>query len=207
MRPGPFHLLAGAGASLLIAAACSAPPAAAPPPAGTGSAPFMVTATIKDLMDSEVDPSADYLWESVATTVTRAGIDERQPRTDEDWKMVRRSAITLVEATNLLVMEGRHVAKPGEKSENPGIELGPEEIQKIIDSDRASFVKFAHALHDAGMQALTAIDARNVEGLLNAGEVIDTACENCHLKYWYPDSEQANEAKKEAASVRKRPAS
>ena len=70
------------------------------------------------------------------------------------------------------------------------------EIQKIIDSDRASFVKFAHALHDAGMQALTAIDARNVEGLLNAGEVIDTACENCHLKYWYPDSEQANEAKK-----------
>ena len=40
---------------LLIAAACSAPPAATPPP-------FMVTATIKDLMDSEVDPSADILW-------------------------------------------------------------------------------------------------------------------------------------------------
>ena len=84
MRPRPFHWLAGAGVSLLIAAACS--------PARTDATPFMVTATIKDLMDSEVDPSADYLWESVATTVTRAGIDERQPRTDEDWKMVRRSA-------------------------------------------------------------------------------------------------------------------
>jgi hypothetical protein len=205
MKPKPFHWLAGAGAALLIVAACSAPPAVAPPPANSDPALFQVTATIKDLMDSEVDPSADYLWESVATIVSKAGIEEKQPRTDEDWKMVRRSAITLIEATNLLVMEGRHVARPGEKSENPGIELGPEEIQKIIDSDRASFIKFAHALHDAGMTALTAIDAKNVEGLLNAGEVIDTACENCHLKYWYPDSEQASAAKAPgAASPKKR---
>ena len=25
------------------------------------------------------------------------------------------------------------------------------------------------------------------EGLSEAGEAIDTACENCHLKYWYPN--------------------
>ena len=71
MRLRTFHWLALAGVSLLVAAACSAP-APAPPPAKT-EPPFRTTATIKDIMDSMVDPSADYLWESVATIVTKAG--------------------------------------------------------------------------------------------------------------------------------------
>ena len=122
--------------------------APAPPPRSrpNQAAEFRTTATIKDIMDSMVDPSADYLWESVATIVTKKGTEERRPRTDEDWKKVRRRAITLIEATNLLIMDGRLVAKPGEKSENPGIELGPEEIKGVIDDDPASFIKLAHAL-------------------------------------------------------------
>jgi hypothetical protein len=191
-----FAYLSLAGLALFIAAACNR----TPPPTAS---PFRLTATIKDIMDSEVDPSADYLWESVATIVSAAGTEEKQPRTDEDWANVRRKAITLIEATNLLVMDGRAVAKPGEKSENPGIELGPEEIEKVIASDRTSWVNFAHALHDAGIKAFSAIEAKNPQGLLDAGEAIDTACENCHLKYWYPLSEQAQKAKEGAGSVKK----
>jgi len=175
---------------LLLAAACSAPkseaPVAAAPAAANTSAEFRTTATIKDIMDSIVDPSSDYLWESVATIVTKKGTEERRPRTPEDWKQARRRAIAMIEATNLLIMDGRLVAKPGEKSENPGIELGPEEIKAVIDSDRASFIKFAHGLHDAGMKALAAIDKKDADALSDAGETIDEACEQCHLKYWYP---------------------
>jgi hypothetical protein len=137
-------------------------------------------------MDSIVDPSSDYIWESVATIVTKKGVDERRPRTPEDWQQVRRRTIAMIEATNLLIMDGRLVAHSGEKSENPGIELGPDEIKAVIDSDRASFIKFAHALHDAGMKTLAAVDKKDVEGLSDAGETIDEACEQCHLKYWYP---------------------
>jgi hypothetical protein len=196
MRPRTFHWLFLIGASLLVVGACSSQPPP-PAPANTQTEPtFRPTSTIKDIMDSMVDPSADFLWDSVATIITKKGTDERQPRSDDDWKKVRRSAITLIEATNALVIEGRHVAKPGEKSENPGIELGPEEIQKVIDDDRASFIKFAHGLHDAGTEALAAIDAKSPAKLSDAGEAIDTACENCHLKYWYPLSTQAAEANK-----------
>src|SRR5207244_3797108 len=130
-----FAWLSCVGVSLFLAAACQS---RQPQP----QAEYRPSATIKDIMDSLVDPSADALWESVATEVTVAGIDERQPRTDEEWANVRRNAIRLVEATNLLQMPGRHVAKPGEKSENPGIELGPEEIERIINQDRAAFIKF-----------------------------------------------------------------
>ena len=192
-----FAYLSLAGVALFIVAACSRTPPAPPP------SPFRLTATIKDIMDSEVDPSADYLWESVATIVSANGVEEKRPRTDDDWKEVRRRAITLLEATNLLKMEGRAVAKAGEKSENPGIELGPEEIEKVIASDRASWINFANALHDATMKAFGAIETKNAEGLLDAGEAIDTACENCHLKYWYPLDEQAKKAATGAGSVRK----
>jgi cytochrome c556 len=199
MRLRTFHWLVAACVSLLLGAACSAPPAAAPPSATASK--FQVTATFKDVMDSMVDPSADYLWESVATIVTKAGTEERRPRTDEDWKKVRRAAVTLIEATNLLVMDGRKVAKPGEKSENPGIELSPEAIRRVMDDDPATLVKLAHALHDAGVQALAAIDAKNADALSDAGEVIDNACENCHLKYWYPPDAEKIEG---AGSVRKK---
>jgi cytochrome c556 len=197
MRLRTFHWLAAAGISLLVAAACSPPPAAVPK---TETA-FRTTATIKDIMDSMVDPSADYLWESVATIVTKAGTEERRPRTDEDWKKVRRAAITLIEATNNLIMDGRKVAKPGEKSENPGIELSPEAIERVMQGDRATLIKLAAALHDAGVKALAAIDAKNADALSDAGETIDNACENCHLKYWYPPDAEKIEG---AGSVRKR---
>jgi hypothetical protein len=147
---------------------------------------FRPTATIKDIMDSIVDPSADGLWESVATIVSAAGTEERRPRTDEDWATVRNHAVRLVEASNLLLIEGRRVAADTHKSEFPGIELEPAQIQELIDKDRATWVKLAGALHDAAMPALKAIEAKNAEGLLDAGEGIDVACENCHLKYWYP---------------------
>jgi hypothetical protein len=190
MRPIAFWGLCVAGGAVLVAVACSAPKQTAAPAGGkppeTAAAEFRTTGTIKDIMDSVVDPSADYLWESVATIVTKKGTEERKPRTEMEWKEVRRRAVALIEATNLLIMDGRLVAKPGEKSENPGIELGPEEIKVLIDEDRASFIKFAHGLHDAGMKALAAIDKKDAEALSDSGETIDEACEQCHLKYWYP---------------------
>ena len=205
MNSRTFSWLCAAGGALLLGVACSTTKGDAPPAKAAAPAPdFRLTGTIKDLMDGVVDPSADYLWDSVSTIVTRKGIEERRPRTDEDWKNVRRHAIALVEAPNLLMMEGRKVAKPGEKSENPGIELGPEDIQAILDGDRPTFIQKAHALQDAAQKALTAIDKKDVDGLSDAGEAIDEACEQCHLKYWYP-ADAAERLKAGAGSVRKQP--
>jgi hypothetical protein len=139
-------------------------------------------------MLAEVDPSADALWDAVQTLSTEKGIEDQQPRTDEEWLAVRHNALVLIEATNLLLMEGRRVAPVGKAVADegfPGI-LNTAEIQHAIDSDRPAFVQLAHGLNAAGVRALNAIDAKDVAALLAAGNDIDTACENCHLKYWYP---------------------
>jgi len=148
---------------------------------------YMPTATIKDIMDAIVDPSADVVWESVATVTSVNGIEDRQPRTDEEWANVRRGAIRVLEGSNLLMMPGRHVARPGEKSETPGVELEPEEMEVNINKDRAKWNSMAKALHDATTVALQAIDAKNPQGVVDAGEKMDMACENCHATYWYPN--------------------
>ena len=146
-------------------------------------------ATIKDIMDSIVDPSAEFLFESVAEIADEQGIREKAPQTDEEWKEVRLRAIALVEAPNLLVMNGRAVARPGEKSQNPQVELQPEQIQALLDADRRGFVNRAKVLQDAAKMALKAADDRNKDALFAANEQLDKACENCHLHYWYPNRE------------------
>jgi hypothetical protein len=161
-----------------VTAACKAAPPPPPPE-------FRPTATIREIMDSEVDPSADVLWESVATIVSDKGIDDRRPRTDEEWAAVKRSAVTLVEATNLLLID-RHAGRPDETSANPNIELSPAEIDALRAKDPATWKMFVKALYDSAIPALDAINKKDADALLTSGEAIDTACENCHLHYWYP---------------------
>ena len=148
---------------------------------------YRPTATVKDIMDSIVDPSADFLWNSVGTVIDAEGEHERFPQTEEEWVESRRRAIALVEATNLLLIPGRHIARPGEKPDDPKIELSPEAIEALVNQDWDTWVQRSHGLHDAVASALRAIDSRDPKALMDAGEIIDQACENCHRKYWYPN--------------------
>lgn len=159
--------------------------------------PELVTsATIKDIMDALIDPSADYVFESVATIADEHGITQKAPRTDEEWREVRRRVVQLLEAPNLLVMPGRKAARPGERSQNPEVELQPEQIQQLMDADPAAFATRARALQDAALPALRAVDEKNANALFEAAGKIDKACENCHLHYWYPGDKRAQEAAK-----------
>ena len=159
------------------------------------------SATIKDIMDSMIDPSGDFLFESMQVIADEKGVRQVAPETDEQWKEVRRRALILIEAPNLLVMEGRKVAQPGEKAEYPEVELHPEQIQKLMDEDRASFIRRAKRLQDAAEEALQAAGAKDKDALIMAVDKNDKACENCHLHYWYPNDKRAQEAAKEGGLV------
>jgi len=143
-------------------------------------------ASVQELMDAEVDPSADALWDSVVSTITLQGEEDKRPRTDEEWKAVRQRALILIEATNLLAMSGRRAAPPNAPPPAPG-ELPAAKIQQLIDASPDSFAQFARVLRGAARQALTAIDAKDADKLMEAGGTIDQACETCHVTFWYPN--------------------
>jgi hypothetical protein len=152
--------------------------------------PFRLTATIQELMDAEVDASADFLWASVGFVATDKGIEDKSPKTDAEWTTVRHHALILAEASNLLIMDGRIVAREGlslDEEEKGGIE-DPKEIQQAIAMNRAAFVGFAGRLHDVSLQMLDAIDKRDLDAMGKAGEDLDAACEACHRTFWYPNA-------------------
>jgi hypothetical protein len=125
------------------------------------AAPARVTApvaTVKEVMDGIVAPSASLIWDSVATIVSAAGVEERVPRTDEEWAAVARSAALLVESANLLVEGDRAV-------------------------DATDWPKMAQAMGASGLKALEAAKARSGDGNLAVGEEINKTCDNCHERY------------------------
>jgi hypothetical protein len=138
-------------------------------------------------MASIIDPSADAIWEAVEITSTRQGKVEKVPRTDEEWEGLRARAITVLEASNLLVIPGRRVAADGRVTGAAAVDLQPPLIEEMINHEPAKWASFAAGLHDAAAQTLRAIEAKDVQGLLLAGEALDMACENCHAVFWYPE--------------------
>jgi len=71
-----------------------------PPP------PFKPVADVKQLMQGAIDPNADIIWEATGTIVSKAGTENRRPKSQEQWDAVRNSAIVLTEAGNLRLRGG-----------------------------------------------------------------------------------------------------
>jgi hypothetical protein len=143
-------------------------------------------ASIQELMQSVIDPSADGVWNAVETVTTRAGDEVRVPKTAQEWQEARSGAITLVEGTNLLVMPERVVGHTYFPAEAEGA-LDSTQIQKTIGDRREAFNGFAVALRAAGLGALAAIDAKDPVALVKAGGALDEICEGCHMTFWYPN--------------------
>ena len=182
------YLITLASLGCLVFVACQKPAAPQASQAAPVEATLQVpTATIKDLMLAIVDTNADVVWESVSSVSNEKGLIETRPQTDEDWTKVRNGALALAEAANMLMIPGRRVARPGEKSETPGVELEPEEMDELIAKDPVAFHKRAADLRAAAIEVLAAVDRKDADKVFEIGEHIERACENCHSHYWYPN--------------------
>jgi hypothetical protein len=153
--------------------------------------PYRATATLRDVMQSVVAPSAQGLWEAVGTISNAKGTVHLEPKTDADWAAVRRHAITLLESANLLLVPGRRVAAAGAETlraeeADPGAELPPAEIEKRVLADWQTWTAMTHALNDSAMTILRAVEAKDARGLETTGSDLDAICESCHLTFWYP---------------------
>ncbi len=145
-------LLATAGT--FGAAACAAAPE--PPP-------YTPVANVKELMEATVQPAADIYWEAVATIVTREGVEERFPKTDEEWEAVWGAAITIAESGNLMMMSPR--AKEGDRE----------------------WLSLSQQLVNIGVEASKAALSKDPEAVLGAGEKVYDVCTRCHMKYIVDD--------------------
>src|SRR2546422_9293829 len=98
---GPFYSGDGKMRRQIAAAACSAVLGfvASSSLAVAQHRDRQVYSSIKDLMESIIDPSADELWGAVGTVVDQDGTHERFPKTQEEWLGLRRAAVRIIEGS------------------------------------------------------------------------------------------------------------
>lgn len=172
-----------------------------PPAASAASPDDPADFSIRTIMAAKVDPSGDFLFESIADIADEHGVSHKAPRTPQEWEAERHHLQVLVDAEKLLIVPGLKAAGPGDRSSNPAVENEPEQVQKLLDSQHPDFVARAGRLREAAALGLKAVDARDTKALFGAITAIDKACESCHLHYWYPNDKRARQAAQEEGGI------
>jgi hypothetical protein len=184
--------------SALASQYCMSKPTSATTTAATPAAPSLdsslaPTLSVKELMEHIIDPTADWIFDAAVIDISHRGVTETKPLNEDEWLKVERGGWLLAESTNLLKIPRRIVPLEDEaKPHQPGDpELSPDQIHAKIEKDRALWYKYADGLRTAALDAVRIAKARDVDALFKAGDVIDQACEACHLEFWYPGDRKA----------------
>jgi hypothetical protein len=146
MRPASRTL--AAFGILLLSSACGR----------TQPPPFRPVADVKEIMQSIVDPAAGDVWGASGWITTKEGTVERGPTTASEWSQVRKQAVTLTEAGNLLMIAPR--AK-----------------------DEGQWMALARALVDKGEESVKAAEQKNKQRMFDVGGELYQICLNCHQQY------------------------
>ena len=137
---------------LILVTSCSSPPPAPALP------PFDTSISLKDLMANVVDPTADEVWGSVGTIMTKEGSFELEPKTDEEWNHVKASAMAIQEVGNLLMIPAR-------------------------SGGNAEWNKRALELIAQTKRVIQAAEKHDKQGVFDTGADMYDACVNCHKQF------------------------
>src|SRR5712671_4128717 len=140
----------------------------------TAAAPAMqVKADLRQLMRGTLFPASNVIF--AAQSENPADVPPAKDpsmatnplaSTYGKWEAVENSALALSEVANLLMLPGRKCAN--------GLP---------VPLKNADWAKFVQGLRDAGTAAYQAAQAKNQDKIVDAAEVMTTACANCHEKY------------------------
>jgi hypothetical protein len=147
----------GIFSSLMILSGCATqPPPTETQPAAQAQPTFRPAISLNDVMVSVVDHNSHMIW--------NVGLPGRAPKNDQDWHNLEHAADTLAASGNMILIGGS----------------GPNDAVWVKDPDWQSYTQ---QLTDAALEATRAVDQKNVDALLKAGDGLVAACEGCHMKF------------------------
>jgi hypothetical protein len=174
-RPKFVLSVCGGVALLALAVACSQEQQ--PQPAGGAAATAQaaqVHGNLAQVMRGILYPASNVIFFAQSEDPTKVKLEGSDPSTSPNplsssyggWEAVSNAGIALSEAANLLIIPGR-MCMNGK----------PAPIQN------ADWQMWVQGLRDAGAVAYKAGQSKNTDQVLNAADVMSTACQNCHDKY------------------------
>jgi hypothetical protein len=164
MKLVPVVALAAVAALALTACQPQKPAAKA-----GGAAPkFNTDLPMTEFMGHFVDPAAFMYWKGSGTMIDEKGEHDLSPTTEEGWDVVVSGATMLVEAGNILQMDGRRRA--------------PE----------ADWDKYAQLLTERALIARKAAEAHDKQAVFDEGGRVYEVCVACHEQFVIEPEVKAN---------------
>jgi len=156
-----MRVLSSVACGFVIAAGLSAcapekapTPAATPPLAAAPAPSITLPVSINATMVALVDHASEPFW-----------LDAYEPPTTDDrWREAEYNAYQLAISGKLIQLAG----------------TGPNDSDWVQDPN---WIRLANELSAAGMDALAAAQARNVDAINLAGDRLVAACEDCHKQF------------------------
>ena len=142
------------------------------PGAATAQKP-QVAATLAQLMKGILFPSSNVIF--AAQSENPADVPPAKDpsmatnplaSTYGKWEAVENSALALSEVANLLMLPGRKCANG-----------------RAVPINNPDWPKLVQGLRDAGVTVYKAAQTKNQDKIVDAADVMTTACANCHDKY------------------------
>ena len=152
------------------AAKGKAVPAAAPTPARSSAAP---PANLAQLMRGIFFPNSNVIFAAQDTDPAKVA-PAKDPSTAVNplesaygnWVAVENAGLALSEAASLLTVSGRKCSNG-----------------RAVPTQNADWAKLVQGVRQAGLTAYKAAQSKDQDKILDAADVMTTACSNCHDKY------------------------
>lgn len=163
-------------AALAFAAACT-----------TVTALPVGTLDVRGMMQQHVNPAVMSIWDVTNNAMDdEGGIDSAQ-MDEAKWRQVAEGAERLAASGREMAAATAFVAAaPGNTAVDEG-EVSMAEVQRHIDGDPRLFrlMANAQAAHADRLAAAARAQDAVATGELVAG--LDSVCESCHARFWYPE--------------------
>ena len=117
--------------------------------------PFTPDVSINEVMVAQIDHAARFIW---------AAANPDLPAVEIDWQEVEHHAIQIVSSRSTLSMGG----------------TGVNDAMWIVQQ---SWRDYVNQLNNGGLLAIRSARDNNVQGLVQAAEMLVQACEGCHQQF------------------------
>jgi cytochrome c556 len=149
-----------------------------------------VSRDLRDLMKNVVAKQTQVIWDVGNRAQDDQGNPDASKLTAADWSKlidaagnVRQVAQTLAQSEHILA------AAPGVKIDGEGNPDAPgaKQVQAAMDANPKEFQALSQALAASMDQVVAAAKAKDAAKLFDVSGALDQVCENCHVKFWYPE--------------------
>jgi len=143
---------------------------------------------VRETMQNHINPAILAIWDIGNNAMNEDGGIDPALMDDAKWAALADAAGTLAtESRAMAAADTLTAAQPGNDTVNDG-EITMADVQRFLDGDPDGFRALAAAQADHADRLIAAANAKDAA---SAGELVaglDGVCEDCHSRYWYPDS-------------------